>query len=117
MNIDKILDAIRQLGKYICICTVIIAVGHGLIYRQFWAPCYVSVVCWIGILIWVIGASGMWTENERRLVPPTKPAPISPSNRRGCFGRSLHALDVFRKARSPSAFGCLWHRFSISKRS
>lgn len=60
MSIDKILDAIRQLGKYICICTVIIAVGHGLIYRQFWAPFYVSVVCWIGILIWVTGASGMW---------------------------------------------------------
>ncbi|MDQ7785350.1 MAG: hypothetical protein RDU20_20875 [Desulfomonilaceae bacterium] len=60
MNIDKVLDLIRLLGKYLTICTVIAAVLHGILFRQFWAPFYLSIACWIGILIWLAGAGGMW---------------------------------------------------------
>ncbi|MFH1113896.1 MAG: hypothetical protein V1792_08245, partial [Pseudomonadota bacterium] len=32
MNIDKVLNLIRLLGKYLAICTVIAAVLHGIIF-------------------------------------------------------------------------------------
>jgi hypothetical protein len=59
-NIDKILNLIRLLGKYIAICSVIVAILHGVVYQQFWAPFYVSIACWLGIIIWLIGAGGLW---------------------------------------------------------
>ncbi len=60
MNIDKVLNFIRLLGKYLAICTVIAAVLHGIIFRQFWAPFHLSIACWIGVLTWVVGAGGLW---------------------------------------------------------
>jgi hypothetical protein len=60
MNTDKVLNLIRLLGKYLTICSVIAAVLHGIIFRQFWAPYQISIACWIGILVWLTGAGGLW---------------------------------------------------------
>lgn len=65
MNIDKLLNVIRVVGKYLTICTVIVAVVHGIVFRQFWAPFQVSVLCWIGIFIWLIGAGGLWLRKRQ----------------------------------------------------
>jgi hypothetical protein len=59
MTAEKVLEFTRQLGKYTCICTVVIAVLNGLIHQQFWAPFYVSIACWIGLIVWVISLLGL----------------------------------------------------------
>lgn len=58
--VDKILNLIRLFGKYLAVCAVIVAVLNGIVNQQFWAPFYVSVICWLGVLIWVTGAGGLW---------------------------------------------------------
>ncbi len=59
MSAEKILNFIRQLGFYACLCAVVIAVLNGIINRQFWAPFYVSIACWIGLIVWMTGFLGL----------------------------------------------------------
>lgn len=59
MIVGKVLEFTRQLGKYTCICTVVIAVLNGLVHQQFWAPFYVSIACWIGLIVWVTSLLGL----------------------------------------------------------
>lgn len=52
------MDKIKSIGGYIVIVTCIIAVAHGLIHRQFFAPMEISLACIFGIALWVIGFLG-----------------------------------------------------------
>lgn len=65
MIVERILDAIRQIGKYTCIIAVVIAVANGLIKQQFWAPLYVSVACWIGLILWIVAAGSLWLMKKK----------------------------------------------------
>jgi uncharacterized membrane protein (DUF373 family) len=53
------MDTVRQIGKYVVITTCIIAVAHGIIYRQYFAPFEISLACWGGLLLWVVGFAGV----------------------------------------------------------
>lgn len=55
MDIRKVLDYIRQGGKYLAMAMCAVAVVYGIANRQFWAPFYVSLACWVGLVSWGIG--------------------------------------------------------------
>ncbi len=59
MDARKVLDYAGQAGKYLAMAMCLIAVVYGIANRQFWAPFYVSAACWIGLLMWGIGAGGL----------------------------------------------------------
>lgn len=59
MDVRKVLDVIRQAGKYLAMAMCLVAVVYGIANRQFWAPFYVSAACWAGLLLWGTGAGGL----------------------------------------------------------
>ena len=64
MMVERVMDVIRQIGKYTCIAACIIAVANLIIHRQFWAPLPVSIACWIGLALWIIGAGSLWLKKR-----------------------------------------------------
>lgn len=70
------MDYVRKVGKYLVLVSIIIAVLHGLVYQKIFAPFEVSIACWIGVILWIIGFGGaklqkyLASRAERRL--PTK---------------------------------------------
>ena len=68
------MDTVRRIGKYIAIVSCIIAIAHGIIYRKYFAPFEVSVACWIGVFIWIIGYIGVKIQKRRASGSPKKAA-------------------------------------------
>lgn len=56
----KILEAIRQVGKFLTLVTCAIAILHGIIYWKFFAPLAISLICVVAVILWIIGAAGTW---------------------------------------------------------
>ena len=53
------MDYVRQIGKYVTITSCIIAVGCGIVNWKYFAPFEISVICWVGLILWITGAAGI----------------------------------------------------------
>ena len=46
------MEHLRLFGKYLTIAACAAAVVHGIIYQKLLAPLPLSILCWIGVLVW-----------------------------------------------------------------
>ena len=70
----KILGIVREVGKYITLVTCAISILRGIIYWKIFAtPLWVSYVCILGVVLWVIGGAGTWIIKFKRNRDAKKP--------------------------------------------
>jgi type IV secretory pathway TrbD component len=59
------MDTVRQIGKYVTLGTCIVAIANGIIHKTLVAPIGISVMCWIGLVIWIVGFIGVRIQKRR----------------------------------------------------
>lgn len=52
------LEIIKKVGFYIALASSLIAVANGVINKTLLAPLPLSVICVIGVVLWLIGLVG-----------------------------------------------------------
>ncbi len=63
----KILQIVRDVGKYITFGTCAISILRGIIYWKLFAtPLWVAFVCMLGVFMWVVGGGGTWLIKYQR---------------------------------------------------
>ena len=63
----KILGIVRDVGKYITLVTCAISILRGIIYWKIFAtPIWISFVCILGVILWVVGGVGVFIIKYKR---------------------------------------------------
>jgi hypothetical protein len=53
------MEHLRQVGKYIALGSCAVAIVYGVVNWRYFAPFEISVICWVGLILWLIGAAGV----------------------------------------------------------